>query len=106
MSNIIRVRVTSMWESCQRTTFYVELESDEGFTMTPAGYATGSEYTNFEGLSLEEARDRALIDAHQWADFLQLTVEPFIVDGVAIEPSMTLKGYTYRREAATPCGPQ
>lgn len=97
MHVINKIRVFSTYETCERTTFYVELTSDEGFEMTPAGYATGSIYTNGEGLSIEEARDRALMDAADWGDFLGIPVEPFIVDGVAIEPSMRFEKYETRR---------
>lgn len=95
---IVRIRVFSTWETCERTTFFVELTTDEGMSMTPASYRTGSLYTNFEGLGLAEARDRALIDAHEWGDFLGVTVEPFVMEGVTIEPSMTMKTFTTRRE--------
>lgn len=100
MNSIDRIRITKMEESCQRTTFYVELTTSEGFTMTPNGHRTGSLYTNFEGLSYEEARDRALIDAANWGDFLQLPVEPFEDQGEIIEPSMTFETYETRRELA------
>lgn len=99
-NKIVRVRVTSMWESCNRTTFYVELTTDEGFTMTPCGHATGSDYTNGEGLTIEEARDRAVTDAGTWGDFLRITPEPFMVDGAEIKPSVPLNFYTTRRELA------
>lgn len=99
-NQIVRIRVFSTYESCERWTFYVELTTDEGYSITPSGHATGSLYTNGKGLSIEEARDRALMDAHQWADFLGLTVEPFVVDGVTIEPSMKFGTYTTRRKLA------
>ena len=101
MSVITSVVVRSMYESCERTTFYVMLLSDEGFDMTAASHRTGSIYTNHEGLSIEEARDRALIDAANWGDFLQIEVEPFLdADGNTVEPSMTFDSYTIRRELA------
>ena len=100
MRNIVSISVFSTWETCQRTTFYVRLTTDEGMTMETSSFATGSVYTDFEGLSLEEARDRALIDAADWADFLGLEVEPFVVDGVTIEPSMKLNRYRNRRALA------
>lgn len=100
MKKIVRIRVFKTWESCERTTFYVELTTDEGFTMTPRSWATGSIYTNHEGLSIEEARDRALTDANEWGDFLQITVEPYEEDGVIYTPSFPLELYTTRRELA------
>lgn len=98
--HIVRIRVTSMWESCNRTTFYVELTTDEGFAMTPCGHATGSDYTEGRGLTIEEARDRAVTDAGTWGDFLRITPEPLIVDGVEIRPSVPLEFYTKRRALA------
>lgn len=54
---ITSIRVKSMYESCERTTFYVDVLSDEGFEMTVASHQTGSIYTDGEGLSIEEARE-------------------------------------------------
>lgn len=98
MTSIVKIRVITMSESCNRTTFNVELTTNEGYTMTPSGFETASDYTGGKGLSIEEARDRALTEAHQWADFLNLSVEPFIQDGVAHEPSFKLETYATRRE--------
>ncbi len=100
MNNIVKIRVFSMWETCERTTYFVELTTNEGFTMTPSSHRTGSVYTNHEGLSIVEARDRALIDAHEWGDFLLLAVDPYIEAGITYEPTMTLDAYTTRRELA------
>lgn len=98
MNRIVEIKVLRMYESCQRTTYLVELTTDEGFTMTPEAFATGSLYTKFEGLSKKEARDRALTSAHDWADFLRLDVTPFVEDGITYEPEMKLETYTMRRE--------
>ena len=97
---ITRISVSKMYESCERTSFYVMLTSDEGFTMTASSHQTGSIYTNHEGLSIDEARDRALIDAANWADFLRIEADPFIDDGKSYEPSMTFDSYTIQRELA------
>lgn len=97
LKTIIAIRVFKMWETCERTTYYVELTTDEGFTMTPSGHATGSIYTNGQGLSIEQARDRALIDAASWGDFLGIEVEPYIEDDITHTPSMTLNTYSTRR---------
>lgn len=99
-NSIVRIRVTSMHESCNRTTFYVELTTDEGFTMTPCGHATGSDYTDGQGLTIEEARDRAVTDAGTWGDFLRITPEPLIMDGVEIMPRVPMDLYTTRRVLA------
>ena len=99
---VVKIRVTRYWESCERTTFYVELETDEGFTMQVAGYATGSVYTNHEGLSVGEARDRALIDAADWGDFLGIEPEPYAdpSTGQFCLPSMTFDKYSNQRAMA------
>lgn len=97
MQKIVSIRVFKTWETCERTTFYVQLTTDEGFTMTPCSHRTGSIYTNFEGLSVDEARDRALMDAHEWSDFLKIDLEPYVEEGVTYEPSMTLNTFTTRR---------
>jgi hypothetical protein len=99
MSKIVSIRVFSTYESCERTTYYVELTSDEGFTMTPCSHATGSIYTDHAGLSKEEARERALIDAADWGDYLNIEPEPLVEDGVVIEPTFKFQKYTLRREA-------
>ncbi len=96
-SRIVSVSVFSMYESCERTTFYVRVTTDEGLTKEVEAHRTGSIYTNGEGLSIEEARDRALIDAATWGDFLGLTPEPFVSEGVTHEPSMRFSTYTYQR---------
>jgi hypothetical protein len=119
---ITRVRVNRMYESCERHTFFVELTNHEGFTTTPSSWATGSlykqedsrkarsqlvkmgydpgpeAYPQHQGLSLEEARDRALTDAADWADFFDIKPDPFIVDGVEIKPMLTFDSYTMQRE--------
>ncbi len=95
--DIKRVRVLKMWETCERTTFFVELTNDAGETITPEAFATGSVYTNHEGLSIEEARDRALIQVVTWAAFFGIKPEPYVDDGVAHEASMTLHHYGERR---------
>ena len=94
---IVSICVFPMHESCERTTFYVRVTTDEGFTKEVEAHRTGSIYTNGEGLSIEEARDRALIDAATWGDFLGIKPDPFVVDGVVIEPSMRFRTYTYQR---------
>jgi hypothetical protein len=98
--NIVSIRVHSMYESCQRTTYYVDLKTDEGFVMTAAGHATGSVYTDFVGLTKEEARERALLDAYDWADFLQLEVDPLVEEGVEYKPKRPMARYTTRRVLA------
>lgn len=100
LHRIVGIRVVRTWETCERTTFYVELETDEGFTMTPLSHRTGSERPKIEGLSVEEARERALIDADTWGDFLGIVPEPFTHDGVAYAPSMTMRPYETRRVLA------
>ena len=99
MGRIVSISVFSTYESCERTTFYVRATTDEGLTKEVEGHRTGSIYTNGKGLSIEEARDRALIDAATWGDFLGIEPEPFVVDGVTFEPSMKLSTYEYQRRS-------
>lgn len=95
LRNIVSIRVVRMWETCKRTTYYVELTTDEGFTMTPVSHRTGSMHE--AGLSIEAARNRAIIDAGRWADFLELTAEPYVEKDVTYEPSFPMLPYTMRR---------
>lgn len=99
MSQIVSISVYSAYESCERTTFYVRVTTDEGLTKDVEGHRTGSIYTNGEGLSIEEARDRALIDAATWGDFLGIEPEPFVDGaGVAHRPSMKISTYGCQRD--------
>lgn len=98
MQKVVEVRVYHMYETCERHTYAVQLVSDEGFTMDPMSYRTGSIYTNFEGLSRDEARERALIDAAEWADFFNIAPTPFVEDGVTHEAQMNFEKYTYLRK--------
>ena len=95
---ITSISIKRMYESCERTTFYVDLTTDEGFMMTADSFATGSLYTNGEGLSIDEARDRALTEAHNWADFLGIELAPYVEDNVTYEPEMKLEIYETLRE--------
>ncbi|MEQ6332974.1 hypothetical protein [Sphingobium sp. MK2] len=97
---VTAIRITRMYESCERTTYYVDLVSSEGFTNTVAAHVTGSVYNNHVGLSVEEARDRALIDADTWADFFGVKPEPYLEEGVTYEPSMLMRRYETRRVLA------
>lgn len=104
MAAINGIHIKRMTESCARTTYYVDIISDEGFVKTVEGHKTGhffmqdGERVEVPGLSIEEARDRALIDANTWADFLGLTLEPYEEDGVVHSASMAFHTYTMRRE--------
>jgi hypothetical protein len=103
MRRIVRVDVYRTYETCDRTTYYVRLTTDEGFTMDPESFASHCVYDDMagrKGLSVEEARDRALTTAHEWADFLQLEVTPYVEKGVTYEPLMTFDTYAMRREEA------
>lgn len=100
MQRIVGIRVYRTTESCERTSYYVELRTDEGFTKTPDCHVTGSVYTKGVGLSVEEARDRALTDAADWSDLLGIPVDPYEEEGVVHEPSFPLEIYTTQRELA------
>lgn len=95
--NIVRIRVCRQWETCDRTTFFVELTTDEGYTMTPVSFRTGSERPKIDGISIEEARDRALMSADTWGDFLGIVPEPFVHEGVTYTPSMEMRPYEIER---------
>lgn len=97
MTQIVEIVVKKMTESCERTTFYVNAYTDEGYSMTVASHQTGSIYTNHEGLSVEEARERALIDAADWGDFLLIEPTAYKEDGKIIEPSFTFDRFDTRR---------
>lgn len=98
MHKIVKISILYMYESCERHNYYVRATTDEGMTKEVDGHRTGSLYNNFEGLSREEARDRTLIDAATWGDFLGITPEPYYEDGVLYEPSMTFDSYACQRE--------
>lgn len=98
MHKIVKISILYMYETCERHNYYVRATTDEGMTKEVEGHRTGSLYTNFEGLSRDEARDRALIDAATWGDFLGITPTPYVEDGVTYEPTMTFDSYTHQRE--------
>jgi hypothetical protein len=97
---IVRLFIMHMYESCERHSFYVVAETDEGFTKEVDGHRTGSVYNDHAGLTKEEARDRALIDLATWSDFLGIDPDPFVMDGETHKPSMTFGTYAIRRELA------
>ncbi len=97
IAKIVSIAVKKMYETCERTTYSVDVTTDEGFEMTVAGHATGSVYTNGEGLSIEEARERALCDAADWGDFLGIQPDDFIEDGVVKKPTFEMRRYETRR---------
>ena len=103
MTLIIGIRISKLWETCDRTSFYVTLESDEGFDKQVECHRTNSimdREAGHPGISIDEARDRALIDVHRWADFLNLELDPYIEDSVLYEPSMRMLPHTVQRELA------
>ena len=91
---ITEVSVVRMTESCERTTYYVRLTTDEGFTIEPSSHRTGHAYVEdgvrveVPGLSVEEARARTFYDAGDWADLLGIPVSPYEEDGEPKEPTM------------------
>jgi hypothetical protein len=104
---VVSIRVVRGYESCERTSYFVELKTDEGLTMTPTCMRTGSvqlgpdgERVVVPGMSIGEARDRALMEAADWGDFLMIDVEPYFEDGVRHEPSFLQEIYTTQRELA------
>lgn len=99
MFHIVKIEILYMYESCERHSYFVRVTTNEGLTREVEGHQSSSIY-NPEGISREEARDRALIDAATWGDFLGITPEPYIEDGEVISPSMKFNTYTYQREMA------
>jgi len=103
MRRIVRISVHRMSETCDRITFFVRTTTDEGFDMDVSSFASHCIYDDLrgtKGLSVAEARDRALTTAHMWADYLELAVEPYVEDGVVYQPEMTFDTYAMRREEA------
>lgn len=107
MHKIVKISVFGMYESCERWTYYVRATTDEGMTKEVDGHVTGSLYTEVDGvrqgLTRDEARDRALIDAATWGDFLGIEPTPFVEkddegNEVTYEPSMVFHFYRNRRE--------
>lgn len=85
-SPIIRVHVEKMVES-SGPSWWVTLTNAAGKTITPQMWKAP---INEPGLSAEEARDRALIEVDEWADFLGFETEVYKEDGVVYEPSLTI----------------
>lgn len=102
MRHITEIRVVSLWETCERWTYFVEVTTDEGLKNTLFSFATGSVVDGHAGLSRDTARDQALVMADRWGDYLEITVEPFVEDGVLHEPSMRMMPYTNQREDMAP----
>lgn len=100
MHRIVQLSIFHMYESCDRHSYYVRATTDEGMTKEVDGYRTGSTYNDYDGLTRDEARDRALTDAETWGDFLGITPDPYIEDGVLCEPLMMFDTYTTQRELA------
>lgn len=101
MRHIVKVDVYRMTETCNRTTYFVRLTTDEGFTLDPEAHRSHCDYDDMNGttgLSIEKARDYALMTAASWADFLDIPVTPYYEDGVLYEPSMLFESYTMQRE--------
>jgi hypothetical protein len=99
---IVKISILYMYETCERHNYYVRATTDEGMTRDVEGHRSGSLYTIVDGvqtgISREEARDRALIDAATWGDFLGIIPTPYVEDGVTHEPSMTFDTYSHQRE--------
>lgn len=96
MSKIVKIHVSWMYETCNRFTFAVTLTNEEGLTLQPTSFRTGSDHE--KGLSIEEARDRALIEADTWGDFLEIEPTPFKdEDGKRVYPSISLSTYKFQR---------
>ncbi len=95
MGKIVSISIKRGVESNQRTTYYVMAMNDEGFEMTLDAFSTGYQAGNafVEGLSQDEALDRAATTAEDWGDFLEISPEPYGVDGVVVKSSFPLLRY-------------
>jgi hypothetical protein len=91
---IVGISVMRMTETCERTTYYVRLTTDEGFSTEPSSHRTGHAYVEdgvrveVPGIAAAEALQRALWDAADWSDLLGLPVTPYEEDGRVVEPTM------------------
>ena len=91
---IVAISVVRLTESCRRTTYYVRLTTDEGFTTEPVSHCTGHEHMQdgelvvVPGLSAADALQRALYDAGDWSDLLGIPVDPYEEDGQIVVPTM------------------
>ncbi len=89
---IVSISVVRFTESCKRTTYYVRLTTDEGFTTEPVSHRTGHEYVEdgqrvvVPGQSAAEALVAAFSSADHWSDLLGIPVDPYEEDGVVVEP--------------------
>lgn len=103
MRKIVQVSVVRMDESCERTTYFVRLTTDEGFHTEPCGHRTGSvhvvdgERIVTPGLDIEEALQRALSDAGDWADLLEIEMTPYEEDGVVQKAAWDRNRFTMQR---------
>jgi len=106
MRKIVQILVVPMYESCERTTYYVRLVTDEGFHTEPCAHRTGSVHMEdgvrvvVPGLSLDEARQRALCDAGDWADLLEIPMDPYVEDGVEHKAFWDRNRFGMEREIA------
>lgn len=104
MRKIVKISIFPMTESCERTTYYVRLDTDEGFHTEPCAHRTGHAYMDdgvrveVPGLSKEEALQRALSDAGDWSDLLQIPMEPYIEDGAERKAAWDRNRFTNERE--------
>lgn len=88
----VEVYVQRMTESGNRLSFWTTIKNAAGQEITPSVFRA-YEYNGFEGLSVEEARDRALIEASEWASFFGMKATPYYENDILFQPSMTLGCY-------------
>lgn len=95
---IANVRIEPRWESNKRWTYWLNLISDEGFSISLTSHQTGGTHNDFAGLTRDEARRNALIDAARWSDFLEFDMPAFIdKDGRTYREPGALRPYRSRR---------
>ena len=93
MKPVAAVYVGRMIETGDRPSYWVTIRNAAGQTITPSVFRA-YDFNGTEGLSNDDARDRALMEASEWADFFGIEMTPYIEGGVRYEPSMTLGAYS------------
>lgn len=95
---IADLRIEPRRESNERWTYWLNLVSDEGFSISLTSHQTGGTHNDFAGLTRDEARRNALIDAARWSDFLEFDMPAFVdKDGRTYEEPGALRPYRNRR---------
>lgn len=104
MRKIVEISIYRTYESCERTRYYVRLTTDEGFHTDPCCHSTGhvemvdGERVVVPGIPVEEALQRALSDAGDWADLLEIPMTPYVENGVVQKAVWNRNRFTIERQ--------